>query len=145
MSRGHFPATNSMHCLHEGTCSGDTFLEVFTRRNLSQDLAKWPFLIGLFCYCRGDMLHEQFTRGDNRIFCCFVAATCPLNSNWFEFRGHVAATKFCPRDKIFSWKLIVHTRGHVAGTCRGDMSPRHVPSCVPTFSDVRNQKLFGKL
>ena len=72
-----------MHCLHEGTCSGDKFLEVFTRRNLSQGLAKWPFLIGLFWYCRGDMLHEQFTRGDNRIFCCFVAATCPLNSNWF--------------------------------------------------------------
>ena len=128
--------TNSMHCLHEGTCSGDKFLEVFTGRNLLQGLAKWPFLIGLFWYCRGDMLHEQFTWGDNCIFCCFVAATCPLNSNWFEFRGHVSATKFCPHDKIFSWKLIVHTRRHVAGTCQGDMSPGHVPSCVPTFREL---------
>ena len=127
MSRGHVPVTNSMHCLHEGTCSGDKFLKVFTRRNLSQGLAKWTFLIGLFWYCRWDMLHEQFTRGDNHIFCCFVAVTCPLNSNW-----------------VFSWKLIVHTRGHVAGTCPlvcADLKGSNVCMCF----QVLTHKSFAQM
>ena len=34
-------------------------------------------------------------------FRCFVAATCLLNSNWSEFRGHVARTKLRTRNKIF--------------------------------------------
>ena len=132
-TRGHVAGTNSMHCLHEGTCSGDKFLEVFTRRNLSQGLAKWPFLIGLFWYCRGDMLHEQFTRDDNRIFCCFVAAV------WIQ--GTCRGDKILSPRQYFFMKI---DRSHEE-TCRGDLSRGHVPSCVPTFRVLmwwRHKKLF---
>ena len=65
MLQGHVAGKNFMRCSHEGACCGDRFLEVFTRRVLSQghiviSFSDWF----IFMKCRGDMLHEQFTRGD---------------------------------------------------------------------------------
>ena len=36
MLQGHVAGKNFMRCSHEGACCGDRFLEVFTRRVLSQ-------------------------------------------------------------------------------------------------------------
>ena len=36
MLQGHVTGKNFMRCSHEGVCCGDRFLEVFTRRVLSQ-------------------------------------------------------------------------------------------------------------
>ena len=76
------------------------------------------------------MSHEQFTRGDLAFNRGFVPATCPLNSNWFEFRGHVAGTKFRPRNKIFHENR-AFTRWE---------SPRHVPATWPlVWADLQVQ------
>ena len=129
-TRGHVAGTNSMHCLHEGTCSGDKFLEVFTRRNLSQGLAKWPFLIGLFWYCRGDMLHEQFTRGDKLHFLLFCRCNMSPEFKLVWIQGTCRGDKILSPRQDFFMKI---DRSH-EGTCCGDLLPGHVPSCVPTFS-----------
>ena len=82
----------------------------------------------------------------------FVPATCPLNSNQFELRGHVAATKqrYTPvKRKVASCELFMR---HVPATLRKinqaeneittcpcdktlcvntprNLSPQHAPSC----------------
>ena len=71
MLQGHVAGKNFMRCSHEGSCCGDRFLEVFARRVLSQghvviSFSDWfiAWFIGLLVKCRGDISHEQFTRGD---------------------------------------------------------------------------------
>ena len=147
------------YSLHEGTCSGDKFLEVFTRRNF--------YIVFIL---------KQSSRG--------LVGTKMTFSDWFILilsRGHVAWTVhtrrqshfllFCRRDMSPQFKLVwiqgtcrgdkilsprqdfflkidrSHewtcrgdmSRGHVAGTCRGDMSPGHVPSCVPTLKSNKKR------
>ena len=52
----------------------------------------------------------------------FVAATTRINSVWFDFLQHVAATKLCCRDKDFHKKFSIYTRSdlslrRVVATC----------------------------
>ena len=82
MLQGHVAGKNFMRCSQEGACCGDRFLEVFTRRVLSQGHVVICFLIGSF----SEVSHEQFTRGD-------------LAFN----RG---VTLFCRRDMSPQFKLI---------------------------------------
>ena len=87
MLQGHVAGKNFMRCSHEGARCGDRFLEVFTRRVLSQGHVVISFSDWfIFLKCRGNMLHEQFTRGD-------------LACN----RG---VTLFCRRDMPPQFKLI---------------------------------------
>ena len=58
----------------------------------------------------------------------FVAATSRTNSVWFDFLQHVAATKFCCKDKDFHKNSPVHTKTFVAATCRRDMFLNLSPS-----------------
>ena len=96
MLQGHVAGKNFMRCSLEGACCGDRFLEVFTRRVLSQghiviSCSEWF----IFLKCRWDMLHEHFTRGDlacNRV-----------------------VTLFCRRDMSPQFKMI-----SILGTCRAD-------------------------
>ena len=84
--------------------------------------------IGLFrvvaATCRKCMPHE----GTELCVRHFVAATCPMNSNWFEFMRQVAAT--CRGVKLHQNIHQCHTRRLVAGTCRSDKSRRQVASCI---------------
>ena len=79
-----------------GACCGDRFLEVFTRRVLSQghiviSFSEWF----IFLKCCGEMSHEHFTQGD-------------LACN----RG---VTLFCRRDMSPQFKMIP-----ILGECRAD-------------------------
>ena len=126
-----------MRCSHEGACYGDRFLEVFTRRVLSQghvviSFSDWFIFRSVAGTCRTNSSHEATLRLIG-VKGCFVAATCPLNSNWFEFRGHVAGTKFRPRNKIFHENRAFTRWDFSRRLYPRDMSLQHVPSCEPTL------------
>ena len=55
----------------------------------------------------------------------FVAAICRTNSNWFEFVRHIAATK--------EGQATCRSNSADEATCRSDVSPRFVASCVSTL------------
>ena len=76
-------------------------------------------VIGLFTELPQGHVASAVTRGDGMCMGHFVTATCPMNSNWFEFMRHMAAT--CHKVKLH--KNIRHTRRLVAGMCRSDRSP----------------------
>ena len=109
-----------MRFSHEGACCGDWFLEVFTRRVLSQG-----HVVISFSDCRADMLHEKFTRGDlacNRGVTLFCRRDMSPQFKLIWIQGTCRADKISSPQQDFSWKLSVHT-----------MTLQHVPSCVPTF------------
>ena len=62
---------------------------------------KWRFLISLFFWSVAGTCSWTVHTRRPCVSRYFVPATCPLNSNWSEFRGNVARTKFRPRRKIF--------------------------------------------
>ena len=118
---------------HEGTCCRDMSRRLCPRDKSHRVNARFSWKILL--------------RGRN-----FVPATCPLNSNQFELRGHVAATKqrYNPvKRKVASCELFMR---HVPATLRKinqseneittcpcdktlrvntsrNLSPQHAPSC----------------
>ena len=130
MLPGHVAGKNFMRSSHGGACCGDRFLEVFTRRVLSQghvviSFSDWFIFRSVAGTCRMNSSHEATLRLTG-VYRCFVAATCPLNSNWFEFRGHVAGTKFRPRNKIFHENR-AFTRWNLSrGLCSRNTSPRSI-------------------
>ena len=66
--------------------------------------------------CTGEILWKSLSLQQN-----FVAATSRTNSVRFDFLQHVAATKFCDRDKDYHKISPVHTKRFFAETCRHDM------------------------
>ena len=67
--------------------------------------------------CTGEILWKSLSLQWN-----FVAATTRINSVWFDFLQHVAATKLCCRDKDFHKKFSIYTRSdlsrrRVVATC----------------------------
>ena len=66
--------------------------------------------------CTGEIWWKSLSLQQN-----FVAATSHTNSVWFDFLQHVAATKFCCRDRDFQKNFPVHTKRFVATTCRRNM------------------------
>ena len=65
-------------------------------------------VIGLFT--------ELSQRGDGMCMGHFVTATCPMNSNWFEFMRHMAAT--CHSVKLH--KNILVTQGDLSRGCAAE-------------------------
>ena len=117
MLQGHVAGKNFMRCSHEGACCGDRFLEVFTRRVLSQghvviSFSDWFIFRSVAGTCRMNSSHEATLRvtlkvGSHEGTCCRDMS-----------RGRISCA--------------VHTKGHVAGigflkcshggSCRRDMS-----------------------
>ena len=52
----------------------------------------------------------------------FVAAICRTNSNWFEFVRHITAAK--------QGQATCRSNSADEATCRSDVSPRFVASCL---------------
>ena len=67
MLQGHVAGKNFMRCSHEGACCGDRFLEVFTRRVLSQghvviSFSDWFIFRSVAGTCRMNSSHEATLR-----------------------------------------------------------------------------------
>ena len=67
MLQGHVAGKNLMRCSHEGACCGDRFLEVFTRRVLSQghvviSFSDWFIFRSVAGTCRMNSSHEATLR-----------------------------------------------------------------------------------
>ena len=82
--------------------------------------------------CTGEIFWKSLSLQWN-----FVAATTRINSVWFDFLQHVAATKLCCRDKDFHKKFSIYTRSDfVAATCRCYMLLQLVAGPVHTAWSV---------
>ena len=113
-TKGHVAGIGSSKCSHGGSCR--------------RDMSWFRFLLVYFPKCRGDMSHEQFTRGDlafNRAVTLFCRRDTSPQFKLIWIQGT------CRGEKIsgtrFFMKSSVHTMGFVAGT----KSPRHVPATCP--------------
>ena len=62
-----------------------------------------------------------------------VAAICRTNLNWFEFVRHIAATK--------QGQATCRSNSADEATCRSDVSPRFVASCVSAFGEIQKSKM----
>ena len=117
-TKGYVAEIGFLKCSHGGSCR--------------RDISWFRFLIGLlFLKCRGDMLHEQFTRGDlacNRGVMLFCRRDMSPQFKLIWIQGTCRADHISSPEQDFSWKLSVHTMGFVAGT----LTLQHVLSCVPT-------------
>ena len=103
-----------------GTCRGEEFHALFTRRGMLRGRVSWRCWF-IFLKCRGDMLHEQFTRGDRRVPLFNRCHMFPqFKLIWIQGTGR--ADKMSSPQQDFSWKLSVHTIEFVAGIGPRDMT-----------------------
>ena len=91
----------------------------------------------IFLKCRGDMLHEQFTRGD--LACSSVVLSLrhvPPFQNDLNSGDRSRAQNFVPATRFF-----MKTERSHDGICRGDKYPRHDPATCPLVcADLKAMK-----
>ena len=119
MSRGRISCAVHTEGLVAGTCRDFVFWLVY------------------FPKCRGDMSHEQFTRGDlafNRGVTLFCRRDMSPQFKLIWIQGTCRGDKISSLRQDFLWKSSVHTMGFVAGT----KSPRPVPATCPlVWADLK--------
>ena len=123
MLQGHVAGKNFLRCSHEGACCGDRFLEVFTRRVLSQghvviSFSDWFIFRSVAGTCRMNSSHEATLRLNVVLSPRHVPSIqTDLNSGDMS-RGQ----NFVPATRFFM-KI---ERSH-DGICRGDKVPATCP------------------
>ena len=115
---------------HEGTCCRDMSrgrisCAVHTEGLVAGTCRDFVFWLVYFPKCRGDMSHEQFTRGDlafNRGVTLFCRRDMSPQFKLIWIQGTCRGDKISSLRQDFLWKSSVHTMGFVAGT----KSPRRI-------------------
>ena len=93
--------------------------------------------------CHSDLSDGHVTWGDWMCMLCFVAATCRMNLNWFEFMWQVAASNciktYMSHEVTCDGDILPHVTGPLASRLQ-----MQVPYCMssPTFLDLSSMSVM---